>query len=524
MVADTVEFSYTYKNVDSVGTSTLTYLIELPFTECTNELAHRIVADKMDPVMSMIEAEIDLKPKLAEFIKEANQRYYDQIDKELIDKAHNGDIDLEQIIRNIERKYKDEVLEHAEKRDCPTDDEIFAQSFNRLVHSAALPDIIEKERSYAKVISEMTGKMERELDMLNDRHEYEVNDTIKNLGNVTNAEDVNRLLNRQYASHSMLKQKWESELESFRGFQKHEFRNWIVDETVKLQSIASNDTNQTPLGNKSLSMFVAQQPSMEESFTIHLGSQLKHNHNIRVLSAKVEDLCGPLHEDESLNGLNAALGLYSSSLCGVVVLTPSGFVKANEDIIKNANKSTEFHFDQVDRQIEKIQNDLNTLLNSPTNSPGQENLSKLKPGDFFITRHSNISTHIIFHLISDETHHSPNEINSRHPVILGLRNIIRTCTRYDITTLTIPALLRHEMTEDMTVLWCMRRAELVFKCAKGFMIESSSWGGSELSTLQLLLPHNISQDLFQNLTGIIPTVFRVANAKVLKDDDPKNTN
>lgn len=519
MVADTVEFVYAYKNYNNTWTN-LTYAIELPYIKSTDELAHQIISEKMDPVLRLLDTDIDLKPKLAAFIKEANQKYYDEIDKELIEQAHNGDIDLEQIIRNIERQYKDEVLEHAEKQGWPvSDDEIFAQSFNRLVHSSALPDIIEKERSYAKVISEMTKKMERELEMLNNRHQYEVDDMIKQLDSSTNSEDVNRLLNRQYTNHGMLKQKWESELESFRGFQKHEFRNWIVDETFKLQSIASNDANQTPLGNKSLSMFVVQQPFLEESFTIHLGSQLKHNHNIRILSAKVDDLCSPLHEGESLNGLNAALGLYSSSLCGIVVLTPSGFVKANEDIVKNANKSTEFHFDQVDRQIEKIQADLNSLLDSHKASAGQENLSKLKPGDIFITKHSNISTHIIFHLISDETHHSPNEINSRHPVILGLRNIIRTCTRYDITMLTIPALLRHEMTEDMTVLWCMRRAELVFKCAKGFMIESATWGGSELTTLQLLLPHNISQDLFQSLANIIPTVFRVANAKVLNDEN-----
>lgn len=53
----------------------------------------------------------------------------------------------------------------------------------------------------------------------------------------------------------------------------------------------------------------------------------------------------------SLNGMNMALGLYSSSLCGVVVLTPAAQVKVNEDIIRNANMSTEFHFDQVIRII-----------------------------------------------------------------------------------------------------------------------------------------------------------------------------
>lgn len=168
---------------------------------------------------------------------------------------------------------------------------------------------------------------------------------------------------------------------------------------------------------------------------------------------------------------------------------------------------------QIDDQLEKIEQQIRLLNISNSSTPSTKSLStastdisigsgddgithsinssasnspvktsaKLKTGDFFITKHSNLSqSHVIFHLISDEPINSPSEINSRHPVILGLRNILKTASRHDVTTLTIPALLRHEMSEDMTVQWCMRRAELVFKCAKGFMIESASWGGAEL--------------------------------------------
>lgn len=38
------------------------------------------------------------------------------------------------------------------------------------------------------------------------------------------------------------------------------------------------------------------------------------------------------------------------------------------------------------------------------------------------------------------------------------------------------------------------------------------------STLQLLLPNDISEDLFGTLVGMVPHVFRVANAKVLVDN------
>lgn len=39
-----------------------------------------------------------------------------------------------------------------------------------------------------------------------------------------------------------------------------------------------------------------------------------------------------------------------------------------------------------------------------------------------------------------------DDINSRHPTILGLRNILKTACTHDITTLTLPLLLTHEMT------------------------------------------------------------------------------
>lgn len=192
-----------------------------------------------------------------------------------------------------------------------------------------------------------------------------------------------------------------------------------------------------------------------------------------------------------------ALGLYSSSLSGVVVLTPSGTIQVDQKIVKSASMSTEFHFDQIDAQIEKIEAELRKHREESSNDDKPVN-AKLKPGDCFITKHSNMSqTHVIFYLVSDESFNSPNEINSRHPVILGLRNILRTASRFDVSMLTIPALLRHEMSEDMTVSWCIRRAELVFKCAKGFMIElASELKGAELSTLQLLLPHDISRKCY----------------------------
>lgn len=49
----------------------------------------------------------------------------------------------------------------------------------------------------------------------------------------------------------------------------------------------------------------------------------------------------------------------------------------------------------------------------------------LKAGDFYMTRHSNLAdVHVIFHMIVDDSLRS-GDINSRHPVILGLRNVLK---------------------------------------------------------------------------------------------------
>ncbi|XP_036324028.1 protein C12orf4 homolog isoform X2 [Rhagoletis pomonella] len=505
------KFVYKYQNHEGKACEE-SIDIGFPFEsdeECLDELVTRLL-NSMDPMQRYLDRNISLKSDLREFIQEENQNFLDQFAEGLLEQVRNDELDLEAVIRKTERSYKEEIIQFAD-RIGPSDEDIFAQSFHRLVHSSSLEDILKRERTYAKVISDINKQMDREVETLNSRQQQEMDSKIKQLDITTTSEDINNLLAQQYSTQNYIRQRSESELQAKRGHQRNEYRDWITSQVGK---IFETSPIATPLGNRS-SMFISQQPSMEESFTIHLGSQLKHMHNIRILSADVTDLCSPLHVDESLNGLNMALGLYSSSLCGVVVLTPSIQARPNKNIIKNANMSTEFHFDQIDDQLEKIEKHIHTLNVTDSKTPsmhssssagnGSDNLSpnngggnsgagsagssptkiastKLKTGDFFITKHSNLSqSHVIFHLISDEPINSPSEINSRHPVILGLRNILKTASRHDVTTLTIPALLRHEMSEDMTVQWCMRRAELVFKCAKGFMIESASWGGAELS-------------------------------------------
>lgn len=469
---------------------------------------------------------------LKKFIEAENQKYYDDLDEQLLKQLVDGELDSEKIVKDTEKLYKEELFHFADKN-CPTDQEIFSEAFHRLIHTNLLPEILMKEKEYAQTVSNLIKEMESETKILNKQHQDDMDLKIQQLDLSITSEDINNLLSSQFSAQSLLRKKFESVLESIRAHQRFEYRDYITCQLGEAL-MASKSPLPTPVvGNRS-SMFVSQAPRLEESFTIHLGSQLKNSHNVRILCGNITDLCSPLfsEDNDELCGLNIALGLYSSSLCGTVVLTPpsSSLLSVNEKIVRNANLSTEFHFDQIDDQLEKIQDHLKQVNEN-------NETAKLKPGDFFITKHSNLAqSHILFHLISDETFQS-TEINSRNPVILGLRNILKVASRYDITMLTIPALLRHEMSEEMTVVWCLRRAELgmyfqslekplkfkssspslvVFKCAKGFMIESSSGSGALLSTLQLLLPDDISEELFMNLSTMVPNIFRVSNPKVLQ--------
>lgn len=496
------QFTYNYINYNGQPKA-LTYPIAILDERNTNELAYRIVAEKMEPMQGMLDAHCDLQRELDAVVSSERQACLCDADENLLNAARLGAIDIDAIVRNTDNRYKDENLEYATKIG-PSDAEIFAQSFHRLVHSAHLVEILMKEQSYAKSIIEMNRMRDEEVAHLIAEQQDEMEAKVDQLDAGTTSEEINVLLGQHYARQSMIQKQWESELESKIGHQKTQYRNWIVG---LLQCLYQNDVP-TPVRNQPVSMFELQVPEMEESFTIYLGSQLKHMHNVRLVAANIYDFCSLLHLNESISGPNIALGLYSSALTAVIVLTPSGSVRANHDVTRNAAMSTEFHFDQIANQIDDIQKKLNYIDERPNR--------KLKAGDFYITRHSNLSqTHVIFHLITDEASNSPEEINSRHPVILGLRNVLKTASRHDVTNISIPALLRHEMSEDMTVSWCTRRAELVFKCAKGFMIESATWGGSELSTLQLVLPRDISEELFGVLSGMVPHVFRLANTKVL---------
>lgn len=64
----------------------------------------------------------------------------------------------------------------------------------------------------------------------------------------------------------------------------------------------------------------------------------------------------------------------------------------------------------------------------------------------------------------------------------------------------------------MTAAWVLRRAELVLKCVKGFVLEAAGGGGAALRTLTAAVPGALADapPLFAAAAALLPAIFRVA--------------
>ncbi|XP_063216529.1 protein C12orf4 homolog isoform X2 [Bacillus rossius redtenbacheri] len=523
--------------------------IHVPYQGCTKELTQRLISSFKLPCY----VEKDLYPALDAFVKEETNNFYDDVAEKAIEDVQTGVIDEESLIKSWEKAFREETLEYAEPEGT-TDEELFSTVYHRLVHSPALETILQVEQAYALAVRELTTQRDEQLAELAASQTEEMSRAVEGVHVYSTEQEISALAARHFEDQNLLQGRWNSEVDTLRENQRREYRDWLVRMLEDHQVHVSRPTVSPP-GLRPAQDFARtgsqdepqSSPMLEESFTIHLGSQMKQMHNIRILRADALDFCrvsprqsGAL--DPQPQRLQTALGLYSSDLCGLVLLTDSHmgtFSGLTKELSGVCQQSTEFHFSPVEDQLEGVRAEVKKAVAWRQAHWGPDNLvgltaaeqqvrrfgssRTLQTGDVFITRHSNLAqVHVVFHMVVDDSLQSSKgpqrygDINSRHSAILGLRNILKTACSNDITTLTVPVLLTHELTEDMTLGWCAKRAELVFKCMKGFMIEMASWGGSELKNLQFLVPKGISEDIFSTLATMLPSIFRVSNPLVFK--------
>ncbi|XP_021946014.1 protein C12orf4 isoform X2 [Folsomia candida] len=492
--------------------------VEIPFPETRIlEFTQRILTVFDLPIIFE-----DVEDKLKEFVRRENFGF-------LSSETNVEESKLEANILELEKSFMHETLEFSPP-EVVGDDEVFADAYHSLVHSPLLVSLLRKESALNSLIRESFRKKGNELAELRGRHYHELKSAVGQATQNGTTADTSALQRLHMEEEHMVTTRWESLIESEKASQKREFRSWVVHtyQDYYIENAEEQDAGGAGNSKKNMkkklsvrfddSLMISYRDEtgaeggsgedsyIQESFTIHLGSQLKQTYNIRLLC------CNPIMDflrfknessrEISPQRLQMAISLYSSDLSGIVLLTDTEPNVYNDDSVEKdlnelTNQTTDFHFESLETQL-KFYN---------------QNKIELKPGDFLLTRHSNLNAaHVVFHLVCNQgSLNRLDNINSRHPVILGLRNILKIACLNEVTTITVPALLAHEMTEGMTVGWCSRRAELVYKCVKGFMIEMASWGGAEMKNLQFVVPKDMPEEIFHALAAMLPNIFRVSN-------------
>ncbi|XP_046826127.1 protein C12orf4 [Vespa crabro] len=511
--------------------------LKIPYQGSIKELTYRIMSSFKLPYY----IESDLMDTIQRTIKELTLQFYDEKSEKVINATKKGDLNIEDIIKNWEKTYKQKTVEYADPIGT-TDEELFAAAYHRLVHSPSLEPILQAEHKYGRDVTEVIQMRNTDYEQLTQKQTEEMRVAVEALEAGSTEKSINDMAGRHFEEQSLLQGHWGSRVDALKLEQRRQYRNWIMrlleeQQTNMLPTPVGSPMVPMPPIRPALGTFVPNEEKqtsdytvLEESFTIHLGSQMKQMHNIRILTGDVLDFCRTKKSDTgdpTPQRLQTALGLYSNDLCGLVLLSDNhlgSYSGITKELCSICQLTTEFHFPPIDEQLEKIREDVKEVVawrqahhREGSDPQTKKPMSKtLQTGDVFITRHSNLAqVHVVFHMVVNDSLRS-GDINSRHPAILGLRNILKTACCNDVTTLTIPVLLVHEMTEEMTVAWCTKRAELVFKCVKGFMIEMASWGGAELKNLQFLVPKGMSEEVFGTLATMLPSIFRVSNPLVFK--------
>lgn len=77
----------------------------------------------------------------------------------------NSDLNVEGIVKNWEKSFKDYVMEFAEQKGT-SDEEVFAGAYHKLVHSPACDTILSVENSYAKTFTDLRKNRDKDIKQL----------------------------------------------------------------------------------------------------------------------------------------------------------------------------------------------------------------------------------------------------------------------------------------------------------------------------------------------------------------------
>lgn len=469
--------------------------LRLPLADCVS--LHELVFAVLEQHQIPVHHEERLLAELYEFVdgeaERADDARFDRLQTEFhSDFAQNKSQILLQLNKlNLLRRSDSAPKQQAGGEEMLQN---FRQFYHELMHSGRLSEsLVTLECAFARLMANVIQRHQAEMRELRDQQANEMERFVRLVGQSVSECDVNLLSSQHFAQTKQLVDRGQREIRESKAKQREEFVQWIYNVYLdrgngelqptldRLQRFADSARPVATAGQPT----DAQAEVLQESFTINLGAQLKCSHNLRLTTLSVLDLCRVEAEDLlQPHRMQAAMSLYSHPLTAIVLFVngcpkeePTGFQRQFAEI---CGACTEMHFAEFEEQLEKVALESRRL----------QQTEQLQAGDVYVTRHSNLSqVHLAYHVVSDESTSSA-ELNSRHPVILAVRNVLKSCYSHEVGTISLPLLLINEMTENITIQWCMKRAELVLKCVKGFMIEISSFssGREDTKTIQFVVP------------------------------------
>ncbi|XP_075459196.1 ferry endosomal RAB5 effector complex subunit 3 isoform X2 [Ascaphus truei] len=358
------EKDFVYKFQADVQSFVLTVPLQFPVQENLSHFHGRLMLLHNLPCF----IEKDLKKMLCQFVEEETIKDYDGEAERALDAVRLAALDVEQLADTWMKSYTDTTLEHAQPEETNWDED-FADIYHDLIHSPASETLLNLEHNYFVSISELLGERDVELKKLRERQGAEMNKVMQELGKSLSDHHVNSAAVQHFESQQILENKWSSELKQLSTIQKQEYQEWVIKLHQDLKnpnnSFISEEIKVQPCqlqGSEDTSgRLYEEHRQLEESFTIHLGAQLKTMHNLRLLRADMLDFCKHKRNHRSgvkLHRLQTALSLYSTSLCGLVLLVDNrinSYSGIKRDFATVCQECTDFHFPQLQEQLEVSQ-------------------------------------------------------------------------------------------------------------------------------------------------------------------------
>ncbi|KAJ3597077.1 hypothetical protein NHX12_003477 [Muraenolepis orangiensis] len=312
--------------------------------------------------------EEELKRSLTNFVETNAILDYEREADLALTRLTAGDLDLHSLTSSWAKAYAETSLEHARPEEASWDED-FAAVYHELIHSPASETLLNLEHNYSVSISELIGERDMEMKKLQERQAAEMSSVMQELGTTLSDHDVNTVASQHFEAQQVLENRWASELKHMSEIQKKEYQEWVI----KLHQDLHRSSNSSKISEEIMmqpsqleqsdpgTRLYEEQPLLEESFTIHLGAQLKTMHNLRLVRADPLDFCKHRRHGSAgakLRRLQTALSLYSASLGGLVLLVDNrvnSFSGIKRDFATVAVDCTDFHFPRVEEQLEAVQ-------------------------------------------------------------------------------------------------------------------------------------------------------------------------